>query len=90
MNYEKLCTDIFAIDSSIRFASVYNKHGEVVAGGMSKDKESLLNPKEAKMSIYYSKNMFEKHKKSISSNWKRKILNNRISKSQNGKHTTTR
>ena len=54
--------DIFALDSSIRFASVYNKHGEVIAGGMSKDKVSLLNPEEARMSIYYSKQTFEKHK----------------------------
>ena len=54
--------DIFAIDSSIRFASVYNESGEVISGGMSKDKESLLKPDEAKMSIYYSKNLFEKHK----------------------------
>ena len=53
--------DIFAIDSSIRFASVYNESGEVISGGMRKDKESLLNPEEAKMSIYYSKHMFEKH-----------------------------
>jgi len=54
--------DIFALDSSIRFASVYNKHGEVIAGGMSKDKVSLVNPEEARMSIYYSKQTFEKHK----------------------------
>ena len=62
MNYTQLCTDIFSIDNSIRFANVYNKSGEVVAGGMHKDKESLLNPEEASMSFYYSKNMFEKHK----------------------------
>lgn len=52
--------DIFAIDSSVRFASVYNKNGEVVAGGMRKDKESLLKHEEATMSLYYSKHMVEK------------------------------
>ena len=54
--------DIFAIDSSIRFASVYTKRGEVVAGGMHKDKESLLKPEEVTMSLYYSKHTFEKRK----------------------------
>ena len=54
--------DIFAIDSSIRFVSVYNKNGEVVAGGMHKDKESLLKPEEATMSLYYSKHMVEQRK----------------------------
>jgi len=62
MNYDKLCKDIFEIDNSVRFANVYNKHGEVVSGGMHKDKESLLNREEALMSLYYSKQMFEKHK----------------------------
>ena len=61
MNYDKLCKDIFEIDNSVRFANVYNKHGEVVSGGMHKDKESLLNSEEASMSLYYSKQMFEKH-----------------------------
>ena len=54
--------DIFAIDSSIRFASVYTKSGDVVGGGMCKDKESLLTPEEVTMSLYYSKHMFEKRK----------------------------
>ena len=54
--------NIFAIDSSIRFASVYTKSGDVVGGGMSKDKESLLTPEEVTMSLYYSKHMFETRK----------------------------
>ena len=62
MNYDKLCVDIFAIDSSVRFASVYNKNGEVIAGGMRKDKESLLKPEEDTMSLYYSKHTFEQRK----------------------------
>lgn len=62
MNYEKLCTDVIAIDSSIRYASVYNKIGEVIGGGMSKDKESLLIPEEVTMSLYYSKHMYETRK----------------------------
>ena len=62
MNYDKLCKDIFEIDSSVRFVNVYNKNGEVVSGGMHKDKESLLNREEGLMSLYYSKHIFEKHK----------------------------
>ena len=62
MNYDKLCTDVFAIDSSIRFACVYTKSGDVVGGGMRKDIESLLTTEEATMSLYYSKHMFETRK----------------------------
>ena len=62
MNYDKLCMDVFAIDSSIRFAVVYAKSGDVVGGGMRKEKESLLTPEEVTMSLYYSKHMFETRK----------------------------
>ena len=60
MNYDKLCTDVLAIDSSMRFATVYTKNG-VVGGGMCRDKESFATPEEAKMSLYYSNHMFELH-----------------------------
>ena len=62
MNYDKLCMDAFAIDSSIRFASVYTKSGDVVGGDMCKDKESILTPEEVTLSLYYSKQMFETRK----------------------------
>ena len=62
MNYDKLCMDVLAIDSSVRFATVYTKSGDVVGGGMRQDKESLLTPEEATMSLYYSRHMFELHK----------------------------
>ena len=62
MNYDKLCMDILAIDISMRFATVYTKSGDVVGGGMRRDKESLAAPEEAKMSLYYSRHMFELHK----------------------------
>ena len=62
VNYDKLCMDVLAIDSSIRFASVYTKSGDVVGGGMRKDRESLLTPEEVTMSLYYSKHMFETRK----------------------------
>ena len=62
MNYEKLCMDVMAIDSYIRFACVYNKIGDVLGGGMHKDKESLLIPEETTMSLYYSKHAYETRK----------------------------
>ena len=62
MNYEKFCIDVIAIDRSIRYASVYNRIGDVVGGGMRKDKVSLLSPEQDKMSLYYSKHMYETRK----------------------------
>ena len=62
MDYDKLCVDVLAIDGSVRFATVYTKSGDVVGGGMRQDKESLLTPEEATMSLYYSRHMFELHK----------------------------
>ena len=61
VNYDKLCMDVLAIDSSMRFATVYTESGDVVGGGMHRDKESLLTPEEATMSLYYSKHIFEIH-----------------------------
>ena len=62
MNYHKLCMDVLAIDSSMRFATIYTKSGDIVGGGMRRDKESLLTPEEETVSLYYSKHMFELHK----------------------------
>ncbi len=36
MDYEKLCSQIFEVDSKIRFAAVYNFWAECLAGGMKK------------------------------------------------------
>lgn len=62
VNYDKLCTDVLAIDNSIRFATVYTKDGNIIGGGMNQDKESLLIPEEATLSLYYSKHTYEIHK----------------------------
>ena len=62
MNYHKLCMDVLAIDSSMRFATIYTKSGDIVGGSMRRDKESLLTPEEVTMSLYYSKHMFETRK----------------------------
>jgi hypothetical protein len=59
MDYHKLCTYIFSVDNSIRFVSVYTMSGDILAGGMRKDKESLLIPEETTLSLFYSKQMFE-------------------------------
>jgi len=45
MDYEKLCSQIFEIDSKIRFASVYDYWAERIAGGMRDGLESNLPEK---------------------------------------------
>jgi len=45
MDYEKLCSQIFEIDSKIRFASVYDFWAERIAGGMREGLESNLPEK---------------------------------------------
>jgi len=45
MDYEKLCSQIFEIDSKIRFASVYDFWAERIAGGMREGLESHLPEK---------------------------------------------
>jgi len=45
MDYEKLCSQIFEIDSKIRFASVYDYWAERIAGGMREGLESNLPEK---------------------------------------------
>jgi len=45
MDYDKLCSEIFKIDSKIRFASVYDFWAERIAGGMKEGLESSLPEK---------------------------------------------
>jgi len=45
MDYDKLCSQIFMIDSKIRFASVYDFWAERIAGGMREGLESNLPEK---------------------------------------------
>lgn len=59
MDYQKLCTHVFSIDNSIRFASVTSKSGDILGGGMRKDMESILLPEETTLSLYYAKQMHE-------------------------------
>jgi len=51
MDYEKLCSQIFEVDSKIRFAAVYNFWAECLAGGMKKGLDNLLSEKVTKNSI---------------------------------------
>lgn len=50
-NYEKLCDRIFAQDSTVRFAGVIDKMGNLVAGGMRKGIDPL-EPKEERRKLY--------------------------------------
>jgi len=45
MNYEKLCSQIFEIDSKIRYVAVYDFWAERIAGGMRDSLESHLPEK---------------------------------------------
>jgi len=45
MDYDKLCSQIFEINSKIRFASVYDFWAERIAGGMREGLESNLPEK---------------------------------------------
>ena len=45
MDYEKLCSQIFMIDSKIRFAAVYDFWAERIAGGMKEGLDSHLAEK---------------------------------------------
>lgn len=42
MNYEKICDDIFNLDSKIRFVAVHDDHLQKIAGGMRNGLNSYL------------------------------------------------
>jgi hypothetical protein len=41
--FDRLCRDVFAVNSNIRFAGVINRMGKLVAGGMRDGLESMEN-----------------------------------------------
>lgn len=54
MNYDKLCKDVLELEPQIRFAGIYTQSGEIKGVGMRENLQSLLNPEETKMSLYYA------------------------------------
>ena len=54
MNYDKLCKDVLELERQIRFAGIYTQSGEIKGAGMREKVQSLLNPEETKMSLYYA------------------------------------
>ena len=50
------------MDTTIRFAGIYGKNGELIGGGMRENVQSLLTPEEAKMSLYHAKLRWETRK----------------------------
>lgn len=62
MNYDKFCSEILTMDTTIRFAGIYGKNGELIGGGMRENVQSLLTPEEAKMSLYHAKLRWETRK----------------------------
>jgi len=51
MDYKKLCSDIFKIDSKIRFAAVFDYWAECIAGGMREGLTNLLPDRVTKNSV---------------------------------------
>ena len=49
LDYNKICEDVKALDSKIRFAGVVNPRGKLVAGGMKEGIEPLESPKDDEM-----------------------------------------
>jgi hypothetical protein len=50
MDYDKLCKDIFGLDTKIRFAGVCDDTGEIRFGGPGEGIKSLLTPEQTKIS----------------------------------------
>ena len=50
MDYDKLCLEIFKLDSKIRFVGVCNNSGEISHGGLREGLTNLLTPDEVKKS----------------------------------------
>ena len=42
-DYPKVCTDIKNLDEKIRFVSIINEHGNLIAGGINGESESREN-----------------------------------------------
>ena len=59
MNYDKLCNDIFELDSLIRFAAVINPDGGRVGGGYRKYTSSMLSSNEVTKSLSYAARRWE-------------------------------
>ena len=62
MDFEKLCKDVLALDSKIRFAGVVNTKGNLVNGLFQEGVEEFLSDNESKMSFHYSMLVWEKSK----------------------------
>ena len=53
-NYDKLCKQVFDLDSQVRFAGVANSKGVLVAGGQRDNIKPVLVDDDLKMSIHYA------------------------------------
>jgi len=51
MDHKKLCSEIFKLDSKIRFAAVYDYWAECIAGGMKEGLTNLLPNKVTQNSV---------------------------------------
>lgn len=51
MDFQKLCSEIFAIDKKIRFVAVYDDHLEKIAGGMRDNMKNLVPEELIKVSV---------------------------------------
>ena len=62
MDYEKICTDVLALDPKIRFTGVANTKGVLTTHSYQKGVTEFLNENELNMSLHYSMLAWEKSK----------------------------
>ena len=62
LDHEKICADVLAIDSKIRFTGVANTKGVLTTHSYQKGVKEYLNESELNMSLHYSMLEWEKSK----------------------------
>ena len=62
LDYEKICADVLALDSKIRFVGVANTKGVLTTHSYQKGVTEFLDENELNMSLHYSMLSWEKSK----------------------------
>lgn len=62
MDFEKLCSDILNLDSSIRYAAIQNNAGVKITGGFRDGVNPILSDEELQMMHYYASQRWQTRK----------------------------
>ena len=62
MDYQKVCSQIVELDENVRFAGILGKDGRLKGEKYNKNRKMLLSESEAKMSMHYAFDRWEKRK----------------------------